>query len=91
VTVIDNTSEQRFEITAEDALAYLAYHRDAERLVLVHTFVPDAMRRRGIGGQLVATAVETAIASNLTVVPECPFVRAWLVANPTTAERVRIG
>jgi len=84
-------SEHRFEFATEGVLAYLAYRRDAERLVLAHTFVPEAMRRRGIGGHLVEAAVEAAIVPGLTVVPECPFVQAWLAANPTTAGRVRIA
>jgi len=90
VTVIDNTVEHRFEATVEGHKAQLVYRHDGERLVLVHTGVPDKLGGRGIGGQLVEAAVEAAVAGDLSVVPECPFARSWLRKHPKVAGRVKI-
>ena len=88
--VTDNRAESRFELTADGALAELLYRRRADRLVLVHTEVPDAMSGQGVGGELVRAAVNRAAAEGLTIVPLCPFARAWLEKHPETAETVNV-
>lgn len=90
MTVVDNTLEHRFEIATKGDLAYLSYKRGEGRLVLDHTLVPAALRRRGIGGRLVEAALQVAVADGLVVVPQCPFVRDWLAKHPEVAEQVRI-
>jgi predicted GNAT family acetyltransferase len=90
VKVADNAAEHRFELTEEGNLALLVYRLQDENLILEHTFVPDAARGRGLGGMLVSAAVERAIARDLTVVPQCPFVLAWLRKHPDRAARARI-
>src|SRR5690349_4965072 len=76
--VVDNPAESRFEIEADGHLGVLEYHRSAKRLVLIHTEVPPALEGRGIAGQLVRFAVDRAEAEGLTIVPRCPYARAWL-------------
>jgi predicted GNAT family acetyltransferase len=88
--VIDNAQRHRFEMTVDDQVSYVAYRRNARRLVLVHTEVPDELSGRGIGGALVEAAIDTAAKGHLTVVPECPFARAWLKEHPQVAGRVAI-
>ena len=51
--VIDNHSESRFELVTDGMIAVLVYRRRADRLVIVHTEVPEALGGRGIGGMLV--------------------------------------
>lgn len=58
--------------------AFLAYVVDGDRLVLLHTEVPEAIAHHGVGGELVAAAVAIARDRGLTVVPRCPFARRWL-------------
>src|SRR5215472_8618231 len=87
--VIDNTAESKFELAADDD-ARLEYRRRADRLVLVHTEVPETLEGHGIGGKLVQAAVDRAIRDGLTVVPLCPFARAWLERHPETASIVTI-
>ncbi len=88
--VTDNSEESRLELRIGDAVAELVYRRRADRLVLVHTEVPDELGGRGIGGQLVRAALEKAAAEDLTVVPLCPFARSWLERHPDAAAGIRI-
>jgi hypothetical protein len=88
--VRDNPAAGRFELTADGHLAQLVYERHDDRLVLVHTRVPEALGGRGLGGTLVRYALEVAARDDLTIVPNCPFARRWLREHPDEAARVRI-
>jgi predicted GNAT family acetyltransferase len=88
--VTDNAEASRFELTSDGQLAELAYRRRADRLVLVHTEVPQAMGGQGVGGQLVEAALRRAAAEGLTVVPLCSFARSWLERHPDAAAAVVI-
>ena len=88
--VRDDTSGHRF-VHAEDGLeARLVYRTRADRLVLVHTEVPEALGGRGIGGRLVRAAVDRAAATGETLVPVCPFARKWLRDHPDDVGGVSI-
>jgi uncharacterized protein len=84
--VIDDQGESKFEVVIDGAVAELVYRKRADRLVLIHTEVPDALSGHGIGGQLVKAAVERAARERLTLVPVCPFARDWLQRHPDLAE-----
>jgi uncharacterized protein len=89
-TVADNPAASRFEVTEEGQVAELVYRRVGDRLVLVHTGVPDELEGRGIGGALVAFAVDRATDLGLTVVPLCRFAADWLRRHPDVADRVPV-
>jgi predicted GNAT family acetyltransferase len=80
--VRDNPAESRFELVEDGALAELVYRRRGDRLVLVHTGVPDELGGRGLGGVLVRAALARAAEGGLTIVPLCPFARSWLEKHP---------
>jgi uncharacterized protein len=88
--VTDNAAQSRFEIRIGGALAELTYRHRADRIVLVHTSVPEELGGRGIGGMLAQAAVAKAAAEGLTVVPLCPFARSWIERHPEVAARVSI-
>ena len=88
--VTDDREDSRFEIAADGEVAELVYRRRADRLVLVHTGVPDALAGHGLGGQLVKAAVERAARERLTLVPLCSFARDWLERHPDVAATVNI-
>lgn len=90
MTVTDNQAESRFEIRAGGQLAELAYRRNGNRLVLIHTEVPEEFEGHGVGGRLVAAAIARAARDGMTVVPLCPFARGWLQRHPETAARATI-
>ena len=88
--IVDNTAESRFVLDAGGVTAELVYRTRADRLVLVHTGVPDEMSGRGIGGKLVLAALDKARAEGLTIVPQCPYARKWLEDHPDAIEGVTI-
>ncbi len=88
--VIDNQDEQRFELAVDGSLAVLVYRLRGPRFVLVHTEVPEELGGRGLGGRLVQAALDRARREDLTVVPLCPYARAWLEKHPDAAEGLTI-
>jgi predicted GNAT family acetyltransferase len=88
--IVDNVEASRFEATVDGHLAELVYRREGDRLVLVHTGVPDELEGHGIGGQLVEAAVDSARDRHLTVVPLCPFARRWIERHPECAAGVTV-
>lgn len=89
--VTDNTDAGRFELSVDGHLGELAYRVDGERLVLVHTGVPDELEGRGLGGTLVRAAVDRARRDGLTIVPQCPFARSWLERHPDDAATITVA
>ena len=88
--IADNTKARRFETTVDGYRAELDYRRHGNRLVLIHTEVPEELEGNGIGSALVTAAVEDAIEHSLTIVPQCPFAREWLERHPDVVARARI-
>ena len=88
--ISDNQAESRFEATIDGHRAELLYRRNGKRLVLIHTEVPEQLEGHGIGGALVAAAIDRAVRDGMTVVPLCPFARGWLERHPDAASRVTV-
>lgn len=88
--IVDNTAESRLEAKVGDEIAELVYRVVRGRLVIVHTGVPDELAGGGVGGKLVAAALNKAIDRGLTVVPECSFAAAWLGRHPEEAAKATI-
>jgi uncharacterized protein len=88
--VTDNAAESRFELRRDARPAELAYRLRGNRLMLIHTEVPAELEGHGIGGLLVAAAVDRAAREGLTLVPWCPFARDWLERHPEAAARAVI-
>jgi uncharacterized protein len=81
--VVNNPAERRYEIWLGNGRAgYIDYREEPGSVVLVHTEVDPAFEGRGLGGRLVAGALEDIRARGLAMVPECPFVRAYLRRHP---------
>ena len=75
----NNEAESRFETTVDGHLALSAYDlEDPNRIVFTHTEVPEALSGRGIAGAIVKFGLDHARAQNLTVVPQCAYVAAYV-------------
>jgi hypothetical protein len=77
-------------VEVEGVDAELVYRRLGSQLRLVHTGVPPELNGHGLGGKLVQAAVDAAEREGRTIVPSCPFARAWLEKHPEQAARVTV-
>lgn len=88
--VVDDTDHEQFAATIEGDTAKLEYQLEGDRLLLLHTEVPEAFRGQGMGGQLVEAAIAKAQTDHLTVVPWCPYARRWLKEHPDAVGDVSV-
>ena len=88
--VVDLTSESRFVIRGARDEAELVYSLQGDRLILVHTEVPEAWSGHGMGARLVRAALRRARTEGLTIVPWCPYARKWLRTHPDETGGVQI-
>jgi uncharacterized protein len=88
--VTDNQAASRLEFHAGGQLAELVYRKNGKRLVLIHTEVPEALGGHGLGGRLVQAAIVKAVTEESTIVPLCPYARAWLERHQDEAAKVPI-
>jgi predicted GNAT family acetyltransferase len=82
VEVVDNVELGRFEMAVGDEVAFLKYRRFKNQLDLVHTEVPTALRGRGVATRLVRAVLDKARAEGASIIPTCPFVKAFVEKHP---------
>lgn len=76
-------SKGRYWTRIEGHLAQMTYSRSDKAVITIdHTVVPDALRGKGVGGQLVQRAVLDARAAGIRIVPLCPFAKAQIQRHP---------
>jgi predicted GNAT family acetyltransferase len=80
--VINNEAARRFELIVEGEAAELTYLLQPESVTFLHTGVPEKLRGRGIAPKLAKAGLEFACEKELTVVPLCPFVAAYIKQHP---------
>ncbi len=80
--VVNDIDRHRFELTVDGHLAFIDYRNEGDRLILVHTEVPKALGGRGIGTILVRSALNEIRQRGHRIVPQCPFVSAFIERNP---------
>lgn len=81
-TLVDNAAEQRYEFDLGDDMALIEYMPGRGFLVLTHTVVPPQYEGQGIGTELVKAVLEDIRQKGLQVVPQCPFVGAYIRRHP---------
>lgn len=82
VVVRHNSAERRFEAEVDGLRSEVTYEFREGTIVLTHTFVPPALRGRGLAEKLVRTALEHARAEKLRVIPACSYVARFVQGNP---------
>ena len=80
--VRDNRAEQEFELDVDGHRAIAAYQIEGDTIVFTHTLVPKAIEGRGIASKLIRAALDSARDQRLKVVPQCPFVAAYIKRHP---------
>ena len=80
--VRNNTALNRFELDVDGQQAVAYYRMTPGVITFVHTEVPQALSGQGVGTKLIRGALEMARARGLKVVPQCPFVSAFMGKHP---------
>ncbi len=84
VTVSDDPSRPAFVAVLDDGTvaggAY--YHRRGTVVTFTHTEVDPSFEGQGIGSRIAAEALAQIRADGETVVPLCPFIRAYMAKHP---------
>jgi hypothetical protein len=88
--VVDNRDDGRFELAVGGHVGELVYRAHGDRLVLIHTEVPEDLAGQGVGGRLVLAALDRAVREGLTIVPLCPFARRWMGDHPEAVRGVGV-
>ena len=83
-----NPQSGRFEIDAEGPTAFIDFRVRGSALSLIHTEVPEPLRRKGLADALVHAALEYARAHHMTVRPICPFVSSYIRRHPSSRSLV---
>jgi predicted GNAT family acetyltransferase len=84
--VRDNSALSRLESQLGEEVAFAEYRLEGNTITFTHTRVPEALRGRGIGTQLIEAGLSLARERNLKVIPQCPFFAAYIRAHPETQE-----
>jgi hypothetical protein len=78
-----SVTRNRFELEDMGETAYLEFDLDsAGWITLLHTEVPEALRGRGIAGELAKTGLEYARDNQLKVDVICPLVASYISKHP---------
>jgi predicted GNAT family acetyltransferase len=87
--VTDNKALDRFELDVAGAVAFVEYVREPNRIVLVHTEVPEALSGQGVGSRLAKGVLDALRAEGARVVPRCEFIATYVARHPEYATLLR--
>jgi len=89
VTVVDVPGEHRYAIRVGNELAGFAQYRlRPDAVAFTHTEIDDRFEGQGLGGKLVAFALDDVRGRGLAALPICPFVRGYIERHPEYLELV---
>jgi predicted GNAT family acetyltransferase len=84
VAVHDNPGRHRFEAEIDGTLSYAEYVLGDGTMTFTHTLVPESLRGRGIGTQLVHAGLAAAQAQRRGVIPQCSMFADYMRHRPET-------
>lgn len=87
IAVHHNAGAHCYEAGVDGQLAVADYVIEGNRMILTHTCVPEALRRRGIAGALIRAALAEARRTGMQVEPRCSYAAAFLARHPQDATR----
>ena len=84
--VVNNRAQHRYELTVEGHLAATYYTIADGVITFIHTEVPSELGGKGVGSALVKGALDQVRAQGLKVIPQCPFVKAYIDKHAVYAD-----
>jgi predicted GNAT family acetyltransferase len=82
VRVVDAPDRSRFEIQVGGEVAgFSEYRRRPGVIAFIHTLTDPRFEGQGLASQLVRAALTEARSDGLSVLPFCPFVRAYIAGH----------
>jgi uncharacterized protein len=87
--VVNNKADHRYELTVEGHLAATYYTIADGVITFIHTEVPSELGGKGVGSALVKGALDQVRADGLKVIPQCPFVKAYIDKHPEYADLLK--
>jgi len=82
ITVHHRPEARRYEANVDGEVAVAEYELVGNDLIFTHTFVPPALRGRGIAEVIVRAALDDARAQGRRIVPRCSYVARFVARHP---------
>lgn len=86
VHVVHDAAASRFEAEVDGQRGVADYELRHGTMLMHHTYVPAALRGRGVAAALVAAALDHARAQGLKVRPLCSYVSTYMRRHPETRD-----
>ena len=80
--IVNNTAKHRYELAVDGHIAATYYEIAGNVITFEHTEVPPELGGKGIGSTLIKGALDQVRSAGLTVIAECPFVKAYIDKHP---------
>lgn len=89
ISIANDREQHRYVISADGVPAGFAQYREQPGgIVVTHAEIDDAVGGQGLGSRLAAFLLQDARDRDLDVVPQCPFVRDYMVRHPEHSDLV---
>ncbi len=89
ITVADDPSESAFTATVDGEIVGRAVYRLKDDVVVfTHTETAPSMQGQGIANVLAGRALDAVAASGRKLVPQCPFISAYIRRHPEYADLI---
>lgn len=88
VTVTHQPKQSRFVAALDGGQAEAVYHRSGREVHFTHTEVPPEFEGKGVGSRLAKEALDWAVGEKLAIVPQCPFIAAYVKRHRQYQEHV---
>lgn len=87
--VIKNNTNNRFELTVDNQIAFIDFKQEEATIKLIHTESPEELAGRGVATTLIEKTLIYFKENNLVLVPLCLLVFAYLKRHPEWIDIVR--
>lgn len=82
VEIVNNPDRSRFQSVIGRYLARIDYIQVDDTIVYTHTVVPEELGGQGVASKMARFVLDYARDNDLKVIPQCPFVAAYIKRHP---------